>query len=182
VTISKKQTQTTARPAARRKGPENLDLPDLAAPPDTDDPEVMAAYFVEMLEALGRGDAETRRIRDVILGSIESYRDNPNRQEAREIFAARLAGLEEGVTFVLLRHTKRLRDRLVKDSRKLGTGSEVGRAARVAAEGFSLLSHGLQKLLDAAASRDPKARSEAQSVMRQAHAKMKDLEAATRRG
>jgi hypothetical protein len=174
VATKKKTKKKTAK-----KGTD-LDLPELGAPPQTDDPEVMAEYFVEMLEVLGQGDGEMKRVRDVLLGCIESFYDNPDKEEAKEIFAARIGGLEEGVAFLLLGSTKKIRDRLVKDSRKLGTGSKVGKAARIGADAFSILSDGLQKLLDAAATGDPAVRAEAQTVMQSAHAKMLELEAATK--
>jgi hypothetical protein len=177
----KKSTKSSAKPASsKKKAADKLNLPELGAPPETDDPEVMAAYFVEMLEALGEGNPEMKRVRDVLVGCIESFHDNPDKEEAKEIFAARLTGLEEGVAFLLLGNIKKLRDRLVKDSRKLGTGSKVGKAARVGADAFTLFADGLQKLLDAAAASDPELRAEAQVAMKQAHAKMLELEAAAK--
>ncbi len=193
---SKKKTGRAKRPAPREsvsaraaprtpaagrsaRGP-GLDIPELGAPPVSDDPEVMAGYFVEMIDALGRGTSEMKRVRDVLVGCVESYYDNPDKDEAKEIFAARMAGLEEGVAALLHGHIKRLRDQLTKDSRRLGTGTKVGRAARVGADAFTLFADGLQKLIDAAA--NPALRTEAQATMKRAHAKMLELEAATRSG
>jgi len=178
--VATKKTKKTKKTTKTTKNVAGVDVPELGEPPQTDDPEVMAEYFVEMLEVLGQGDDEMKRVRDVLLGCIESFYDNPDKEEAKEVFAARLGGLEEGVAFLLLGSTKKIRDRLVKDSRKLGTGSKVGKAARIGADAFSLLSDGLQKLLDAAASGDAKVRAEAQTVMQSAHAKMLELEGATK--
>ncbi len=169
-----KKASTKARPSggALSVGP----------PPSPDkDPAAQAEYFMEMLDALGQqGSPEAARIRLALIEAVADYAKAEDKEAAAKLLKAHMLGIELGVARLLLGTTEKLRDRFIKESRKLGTKSKQGQVVRQSAEAFELLADGFAKMVAAAEAQDEALRAEAHRVLDQAGTMMKALEGATR--
>jgi len=160
-------------PVARAAPPPELSAGD---PPQDTDPKAQAEYFLKMLDAFAQqGTPEAKRIRSALIEAVSEYGAAADKEAAALILRARVAGLELGVTELLVRSTKKLRDRFTQESRKLGTGSKVGVTTRKAAEGFGLMVDGLEMLQRAAELSDPALRDRAHEVLARARVRMEEL-------
>ncbi|MBI5508350.1 MAG: hypothetical protein HY903_06325 [Deltaproteobacteria bacterium] len=145
----------------------------IADPPLTDDPKAQADYFMQMLDTFAQqGTPEAMRLRTGLIEAVEAFGKTEDKAKAAIELRARVAGLELGVAELLVRTTRKLRDRLVEESRKLGTSSKIGKSARQAAEGFTAMVAGLEKLAQAAEDDDPALRAEAHRILDDARSKM----------
>jgi hypothetical protein len=144
--------------------------------PTSDDPKAQADYFLQMLDAFAQqGTPEAKRIRSALIESVSEYGKARDKETAAVVLRAKVAGLEMGVTELLVRATRKLRDRFVAESRKLGTSSKLGETTRVAAEGFSSMVDGLEMLQKAAETNDAALREEALRLIADARAKMERI-------
>jgi len=148
----------------------------LLGPPETTDPKAQVQYFMEMLDAFAQqGTPEATRIRTELITAVTEFEANPNKDEAMVLIRARTAGIELGLAELMLRSVRKMRDRLVQDSRKMGTGSKAGLNTRSAAEGFTQFAAGLEKLLAAAQTDDTKLRAAGHEEIAKARAALEAL-------
>jgi hypothetical protein len=161
------------RSAKRDQAPADLGM---GSPPTSDDPKAQAEYFMQMLDAFAQqGTPDAKRIRSALIEAVTEFGEAEDKAEATVVLRARVAGLEMGVTDLLVRATKKLRDRFVMESRKLGTSSKLGETTRAAADGFSMMVDGLEKLRNAAETGDAALRDEANELIALARAKMEQI-------
>ncbi|OGQ88647.1 MAG: hypothetical protein A2289_24470 [Deltaproteobacteria bacterium RIFOXYA12_FULL_58_15] len=152
---------------------------DIPLPPDSNDPRAMALHYLELIDALAQdGRQESKRLRDVLLLTVAEYNDNKDKETAGNILRARLAGIEEAMALLIIGTTTKLRDKLMQESRRLGTKSKISKAVREAAESFGTLCDGLQKLLDAIEAQDEPGRAQAQQLISQATHRMQSVQTA----
>ena len=148
----------------------------VSGPPEGADPKAQAEHFMAMLDAFAQqGTPEAKRIRGALIEAVSEYGANPDKAQAGAILKARLAGLEAGVCELLLRSTRKLRDRFVQEARKQGSSSKLGQTAHAAAEGFTVMVDGLEKLLQAAETGDVALRDAANEQLAAAQEKMAAL-------
>jgi len=140
-------------------------------PPPAEDPQSQAEYFMQLLDAFAeQGTAEAKRLRAALIEAVDEYsqKAKDGRDEAMRILQAKLLGMEAGLVELLLRSTRKMRDRFVLESRKLGQSSQMGKAIHAAAEGMGQITEALQKLLDAAGAGSDELRTEAYAMMQRA--------------
>jgi hypothetical protein len=176
--VAHKKSSGASHRASRPATQQNERPADLGMgnPPTSDDPKAQAEYFMQMLDAFAQqGTPEAKRIRSALIEAVAEYGKAQNKAEAAIVLKAKVAGLEMGVTDLLVRATKKLRDRFVAESRKLGTSSKLGETTRTAADGFSMMVDGLEKLQKAAEGNDAALREEANKLIADARAKMEQI-------
>jgi len=144
------------------------------------DPQALADYLVRLLDGFAQtGSPEADRVRSAIIRVALDYNDAKARGEDPEAIRTativRLVALEAELAQFLLRSTRKMRDRLVADSRRLGTGSPVAQSVRRAAEGLTLLVDALTAMLEAAEEHDPAKRRHAQALLDKARVAMASL-------
>jgi hypothetical protein len=88
---------------------------------------------------------------------------------------ARLHGIEVGVVELLLRSTRKMRDRIAEQARRLGTKSPAGKNANAAAQGMADVVGALETMLMAATTDNDELRARAEAQMRRAHKLMTGL-------
>ncbi len=172
----KKKTSKVSKASSSRRagmssrGPRDLKIAD---PPSSDDPKAQAEYFVDMLDAFAQqGTPEAKRIRQGLIKAIDDYGAAEDKEAAAELTRMRLLGLEAGVSELLLRSTRKMRDRLGTESRKLGTSSKIGKSVRAGADGLSLMVSALENMLAAAESGDQALRDQAHVQLAEARSMM----------
>ena len=139
--------------------------------PPPEDAEGRARYFLSLLQLLGQqGTPETLRVREALIEAIETF--NTERESdpegARKNLSQAMLGLEAGVTELLWRGTKKIRDRLMKNARKMGKKSPAGQAMMTAAKGMELVVGAMEMMTKALGSTDPEVRREANAMMNEA--------------
>ncbi|MCK5688381.1 hypothetical protein KAI87_03875, partial [Myxococcota bacterium] len=137
-----------------------------------------ATFFMEMLDTFAQqGTPEFKRVRVALIETITGFRDAVDKEEAKLVLQARLIGIEMGVAELMLRSVRKIRDKMVKESRKLGTGSAAGKNIRSAATGLDKLVSALEKMHRGAEEGDEKVRAEARAEMQEARELMQAVEA-----
>jgi hypothetical protein len=159
------------RPAAgRATPPPELDV---APQPATEDPQAQAEWFISLLDAFAQhGSPEAVRLRRGLIETVNDYAAAEDKVAARVVAAARIAGLQAGVAEVVLRSTRKMRDRFVKESRRRGTSSKQGKSLRAAADGFSKMVEGLEMMAQAAEVGDEALSARGAELMEEARAAM----------
>ncbi len=156
------------------------DEPGLGIPP-REDPQAQAEFFMQLLDSLAQvGSPETNRIRAALIQVVTDYRGECDKggdvEKAREHTARKLMELEAGMCHLLLHSTSKLRDRLVAESRRMGTATKVGKSARQVADGLCVLVDALSAMMEAAKEQDPVKRSSALELMEKARVAMTAFE------
>lgn len=140
-----------------------------AAPP----PEREAEALLDLLDVVhDHGTAEAKAIRADILDAVASFRARRDRGDdagmlARET-AARLAALEARASETSAKSLRKLRDRVVVDSRRLGTASATGQAVRHIAESLGVLAEAFDQAARAARLGDAVLRERARALVLEA--------------
>lgn len=124
---------------------------------------------MDMLNALGQqATPEAKRLRVELIETIAAYRDSPDKERARIELAARMMGLESAVSSILQKNFDKLRQKILKDLKRVGTTSATGKAMKSAAKGFETMSSALGRLAVASRDNDQSARAEAQALLAKA--------------
>ncbi|MBI3180154.1 MAG: hypothetical protein HYZ27_10860, partial [Deltaproteobacteria bacterium] len=98
-----------------------------------------------------------------------------DKETARLELKARLYGIEAGVAELVLRGVRKVHEQVAQTSRRLGTGSKLGKSARSAADGFGLLVEALETMLKGAETGDDALREQAHALLAQARDKLDAL-------
>jgi len=136
-------------------------------------PEREAEALLDLLDVVhDHGTAEARAIRADILDAVASFRERRDRGGdagllARET-AARLAALEARASETSAKSLRKVRDRVVGDSRRLGTASATGQAVRHIAESLGVLAEAFDQAARAARLGDAALRERARALVLQA--------------
>ncbi len=145
------------------------------------DPETQAKYFLQLLDTLAQtSDPTAADIRYNLVAMIAEYRDTKQAgdvEKARVILAARVAALEVALFETLLKYARKIRDRVIDQSRRLGTSSAKGKTLRHSAEVFAHLTDALQLQLEAVRSKDLDLREQARRELDKAKAAFEALKA-----
>ena len=170
-----KRALPTKRPGARAAAAE------LTGAAPENDSKAQAEYFMQLIDNLAQaGDPESARIRSALIQVVADYGAARERGEdvakLREATGQRVAALEGAVAEILLKSTRKLRDRVVMDSRRLGTSGKVGQSARTAAEGLELIVDALDKMLEASKAGDEAKKQEARGLLEKARGVMAPLQ------
>lgn len=145
-------------------------------PLESDDPRTQAQYFMDLLAALGQqASPEAKRIRQVLIDAVTSYRDAADKVQARLELRDRLLGVEAGVAEVLLGTVRKLRDRLRSDMKRIGGSSTIGKSLQAASDGFHTLGEALETMLQAAEAQDEALRKKAYVLMETARTKLREF-------
>ncbi len=158
--------------------PRAAPAPELPAAPQSDDPQLNAQYFMDLLDGLAKqASPEATRIRRALVEAIEAFSAAEDKDTARLELKARLYGIEAGVAELVLRGVRKVREQVAATSRRLGTGTTLGKTARSAADGFALLVQALETMLKGAESGDDNLREQAHALLAQARGKLDALNA-----
>ncbi len=134
---------------------------------------------MQLLDSLEGEGPEAVRIRSALINIVAEYSAAESRgediEEVRKATSGRLLLLEYAVADVLLKSSKKMRDRIVAESRRLGVRSKVGQAARDVAEGLNLMVEGLTKMQQSAQRGDDALRLEARALITQAKRHMESV-------
>jgi hypothetical protein len=172
-----KKTRTSKEPSRPKGRPARADAPG-AAP--ADDPQGQAQFCMQLLDGLKHESGpEASRLRIEIISAIGEYQEARERGEdvgrILEATKQKLTLVEASAAGLMLRWTKRMRDRLLGETRRLGTTSPGAQAVRGAAEGLDLIVGALTKVIEAANEGDALKRQQAHALLAQARAAMAPL-------
>ena len=149
---------------------------DWVAPPSGDDPKAQAEYFMTFLDRLAQqGSTEAKRIRSALVQVVSDYANAADKALAKSELRARLAGLEVGVYELVLKNVRKIRDRYIHESRKLGGGASTAVYVRTAADGFTFMVDALDKLYIAARDGRQELRAESSRLLEKAKAALGSL-------
>jgi hypothetical protein len=136
---------------------------------------------MELLGALAQqGTPEATRIRQALIDAVTAFDRAEDEEQAKQVLLMHLAGIELGVSKILLATTQKMRDRFVKESRRLGTKTPQAKTVRLTAEAFDTLCLGFSKMIEASERQDLEGRAAAYKILEEAGEKMKALESASR--
>lgn len=125
------------------------------------------------------GSLEARRLRAALIETVEAYRTTPDKAQAQAELVPRLLGIEAGAADLLSGTVQSLRDRLYKESKRIGGTSQAGKSIRSMLKALETLSSALQQMVDASAEGNQALRESAQKLMAKAR---EQLQAVGQRG
>lgn len=136
--------------------------------------------FMQLLKDLrADGSPEAQRLRQALVEVVTSYDASVDKAKARMEVVSRLLGIEAGVADLLMRTVKSLRERLYKEGKRIGTGSQQGKSIRAMSKALDTMAEGLQQMKDAVAEGDQQLRQSAHQRIDEAQ---KQLQAVGMRG
>jgi hypothetical protein len=169
--VSQKKAKTKSKRAAPRKAESPFPDVEHLGPPPEGDPKRQATYFMGLLEAFAQhGTPEATRLRSALIEAVDTYSEQATKsiEAARVIFASKIAGIETGVMAIALRSVKKMRERVLRDGRDIGTKSMLGKNMQAFSEGLGIMADAMEILIEAAAAGDRALRERATAAMNRA--------------
>jgi hypothetical protein len=132
-----------------------------------------AEQFMELLTALrADGSEDAKNMREALVTIVAEFRDTPDRERAKVELMSRLMGVESGIADLMGRTVGKIRDRLVKESKRIGAASQQGKVIRTTTDALGTVLDALQQLVDANAENDGALRDSAHALLAKAKTKL----------
>jgi hypothetical protein len=149
-------------------------------PPPEGDVSKQAEYLLDLLNRLAEmNDPNADRLRLSLLYVIKQFMDSRLSGESVADAGAKvtreMAALEVNVVEFLLVSTAKLKEKVTRESRRMGTGSQPGQQMRKAAENLDLMTKGLELLLAASREGSAEKRREAEAFLTKAKASVQAM-------
>ena len=138
----------------------------------------MARYFLSLLHSLSQdGSPESRRVRVALIEAVDEYAKAEDKEAARDGLRVRVAGVEAGLSTVLLQSTKKLRDTLAKQLPLLSGQPAIKAVVKETSDALNSVIRSLSLMLQAAERGDTELRARAHRSLDEAKAKLEAIQA-----